>query len=173
MNTKHQLIINKSGLKVFDTFNEDLSRIAISICNLLTKFQIYALSVNDSKHIEDIGMKDSDPMACYINKTEYDASSTYAEIVINEEKCEKMILSEEEMLAAIAHEVGHIIFYFLDGKENKRDMEEVICDNYACRMGLGKPLASVLDKLINLGGYSQEHELLLLNRKRFILAFNS
>ncbi len=168
---KHQLIKNKTELEVFDTFNEKYSEFAISLCYLLTMFQIFAISTYDSEHVDDIGMKVSDPFGCFINKTEYDASSTYAEIVINKKKCEELELSEQEIHAAIAHEIGHVIFFFIEDKENKKDMEEVICDQYACRMGLADSLISLLDKLISSGDYSQGHILLLSNRKRFITAY--
>ncbi len=167
----NQLIINKTELEVFDTFNKKYCNIAISICCLLAKFQIVALRINDSEHITDIGLNEYDPMGFYINKTEYDASSTYAEIVINEKKCEELELSSHELYAAIAHEVGHVIFYFREDKENKKNMEEIICDQYACRMGLADSLISLLDKLIGSGDYSQDHVRLLSNRKRFIAAY--
>ena len=165
---KHQLINNKTGLEVFDTLNEKYSEIAISLCYILAKFQIIAISTYDSKHIGDIGMNESDTFGCFIDKTEYDASSTYAEIVINKKKCEELELSNQEIHAAIAHEIGHVIFYFIKDKENKKDMEEVICDQYVCRMGLADSLASLLDKLICSRDNSQGQILLLSNRKRFI-----
>ena len=113
----YPLIINKTKLKVFDTFNKENSGLAISICPLLKKFQINAIAMSDSKHVYDIGMEDYDPFGSYIYKSQYDASSTYAEIVINENRCTELNISEQEMLAAIAHEVGHIIFFFLEDKE--------------------------------------------------------
>ncbi len=169
----NQLIKNKTEFEVFDTFNEKYSELAISLCCFLAKFQIIAISNYESEHIDDIGMKESDPFGCFIDKTEYDASSTYAEIVINKKKCEELELSDQEIHAAIAHEVGHVIFYFLENKENKKEIEEVICDQYACRMGLADSLCSLLDKLISSRDYSQGHMLLLSNRKRFIAAYNA
>lgn len=165
---KHQLIKNRTGLKVFDTFNEKYSEITISLCDLLSKFQIIAISIYDSKHIDDIRMEVPDPFGCFIGKNEYDASSTYAEIVINEKRCEELKLSNHEMYAAIAHEVGHVIFFFKEDKENIKDFEEIICDYYACLMGLAESLVSLLNKLIRSGDYSQDHIRLLTNRKKFI-----
>lgn len=166
-----QLIKNKTEFEVFDTFNEKYSELAISLCCFLAKFQIIAISTCNSEHIDDIGMNEPDPFGCFINKTEYDASSTYAEIVINKKKCEELELSDQEIHAAIAHEIGHVIFFFIEDKENKKDMEEVICDQYACRMGLADSLISLLDKLIGSGDYSQDHVRLLSNRKRFVAAY--
>ena len=79
-----------------------------------------------------------------------------------------MKLSNHEMYAAIAHEVGHVIFFFKEEKENKKDFEEIICDYYACLMGLAESLVSLLNKLIRSGDYSQDHIRLLTNRKKFI-----
>ena len=167
----NQLIKNKTEFEVFDTFNEKYSELAISLCCFLAKFQIIAISTCNSEHIDDIGMKESDPFGCFIDKTEYDASSTYAEIVINKKKCEELELSDQEIHAAVAHEIGHVIFFFIEDKENKKDMEEVICDQYACRIGLADSLISLLDKLISSGDYPQGHILLLSNRKRYITAY--
>ena len=90
---------------------------AISICNILSKFQIIAVDYNDSLYVDKIDLKEYEAFGNYINKEEYDASSTYAEIIVNESVCSKLRLSEQEMMAAIAHEIGHIMFFFKTDKE--------------------------------------------------------
>ena len=165
---KLQLINNKTRMKVFDTFNEEYAELAISICNLLGKFQIHALYHYDSKHLDDIGFDEFDSFASYINKEEYDASSTFAEIVVNEDKCKELCLTELEMLAAIAHEVGHIIFYFHTDRERNIGLEEFLCDKYACRMNLATPLESLLRKLANNRDCSNDIQNILFQRIEFI-----
>lgn len=162
------LIINKTRLKVFDAFNREYGELAFSICYLLRKFQIHALYHYDSKHLDDVGFNEFDPFASYINKEEYDASSTYAEIIVNEDKCKELCLTELEMLAAIAHEIGHIIFYFHTDRERNIGLEEFISDKYACLMNLAIPLESLLGKLANNRDYPDDIQNYLLKRIEII-----
>jgi len=168
----HQLIGNKTIVKAFDTFNSEYALKAISICNILSKFQIIAVDYNDSLYVDKIDLKDYEAFGFYINKVGIEPSSTYAEIIVNERVCERMGLSEQEMIAAIAHEVGHIIFYFKTNKEDfQGQAEEVCCDTYACRMGLAIPLCSLLEKLIDSGDYQMELVNQMKNRL-FYIAFS-
>ena len=168
----YHLIVNKTKLEVFNTFNREYASKAISICPVLRKFQIVATNYDESSHIHDVDLKDYEAFGFYINKVGIEPSSTYAEIIVNERVCERMGLSEQEMIAAIAHEVGHIIFYFKTNKEDfQGQAEEVCCDTYACRMGLAIPLCSLLEKLIDSGDYQME----LINQMKnrlFYIAFS-
>lgn len=146
---EHQLIINKTNLSVFEAFEKDYSSKAISICSLLNKFQIFAVNHSDSLHLKEVDFGKNDAFANFINKTEYDASTTYAEIIVDFDVCNRLNLTDEEMKAAIAHEVGHIMFFFIEDKNNYRGLsEEIICDKYVCQMGLKTYLKSLLQKLI-------------------------
>ena len=169
---REQLVINKTNISAFDTFNSEYALKAISICNILSKFQIIAVDYNDSLYVDKIDLKDYEAFGFYINKVGIEPSSTYAEIIVNERVCERMGLSEQEMIAAIAHEVGHIIFYFKTNKEDfQGQAEEVSCDTYACRMGLAIPLCSLLEKLIDSGDYQMELVNQMKNRL-FYIAFS-
>ena len=169
---REQLVINKTNISAFDTFNSEYALKAISICNILSKFQIIAVDYNDSLYVDKIDLKDYEAFGFYINKVGIEPSSTYAEIIVNERVCERMGLSEQEMIAAIAHEVGHIIFYFKTNKEDFQGQgEEVCCDTYACRMGLAIPLCSLLEKLIDSGDYQMELVNQMKNRL-FYIAFS-
>ena len=166
------MVINKTNISAFDTFNSEYALKAISICNILSKFQIIAVDYNDSLYVDKIDLKDYEAFGFYINKVGIEPSSTYAEIIVNERVCERMGLSEQEMIAAIAHEVGHIIFYFKTNKEDfQGQAEEVCCDTYACRMGLAIPLCSLLEKLIDSGDYQMELVNQMKNRL-FYIAFS-
>lgn len=169
----HQLIVNRTSEKAFDTFNADYAMNAISICNILSKFQIIAVDYNDSLYVDRIDLKEYEAFGYYINKEEYDASSTYAEIIVNESVCSKLKLSEQEMMAAIAHEIGHIMFFFKSDKEIfVGQSEEVYCDMFACKMGLGKPLNTLLNKLIKSGDYQEELNKQMKTRQHFIDFFD-
>lgn len=169
----YHLIVNKTKFEVFDTFNSKYASKAISICPVLGKFQIVAMNYDESSNIHDVDLKDYEAFGSYINKAGTEPSSTYAEIIINERVCDRTKLSEQEMIAAIAHEVGHIIFYFKTNKEDfQGQAEEVSCDTYACRMGLAIPLYSLLEKLIKTGNYQLELVNQMINRLLYIKAFS-
>lgn len=168
----YHLIVNKTKFEVFDTFNSKYASKAISICPVLGKFQIVAMNYDESSHIHDVDLKDYEAFGSYINKAGTEPSSTYAEIIINERVCDRTKLSEQEMIAAIAHEVGHIIFYFKTNKEDFQGQgEEACCDIYACRMGLSKPLYSILEKLICSGDYPEALVNQMKNRQIYMKLF--
>ena len=169
---REQLVINKTNISAFDTFNSEYALKAISICNILSKFQIIAVDYNDSLYVDKIDLKEYEAFGNYINKEEYDASSTYAEIIVNESVCSKLRLSEQEMMAAIAHEIGHIMFFFKSDKEKYGGQaEEVFCDQFACKIGLAKPLNTLLNKLVLSGDYKEELVRQMKNRIIFIMMF--
>jgi deoxycytidylate deaminase len=168
----HQLIVNKTIVKAFDTFNREYALKAISICSILGKFQIIAVDYDDSLYVDKIDLKEYEAFGNYINKEEYDASSTYAEIIVNESVCSKLRLSEQEMMAAIAHEIGHIMFFFKSDKEKYGGQaEEVYCDQFACKIGLAKPLYTLLNKLVLSGDYQEELVQQIKNRLIYIMMF--
>lgn len=169
---KKKLIINKTKIEAFDFFNEIYSIRAISICPLLKKFQISVLNHHDSLYFEEVDTIENDVFAFFLNKEEYDASSTYAEILVNLDKCNKLCLTDQEVLAALAHEIGHIIMFFREDKENFIGLAlEASCDQYACKMGLAVPLSSLLDKLARFGEYPEELKQQMVSRRLFLLPY--
>lgn len=150
----YKLIINKTSFGAFDSFNDKYSAKTIDICPILKKIHINVVSHSDSFYIEQADFSDKDLFAFYINKEEDDASSTYAEIIVNEVHCSTLKLTDEEKLAALAHEIGHIIIYFReDKKECQGQAEEIYSDLYVCKMGLGDSLCTLIHKMINSGEY--------------------
>lgn len=149
------LIINNTDIVILNAFNEDYGNTAIELCPLLSKFQIIVVNHYNTKYASDADINENDTFAYYLNKENEDASSTYAEIIVNKELCEKLHFTDQEYLAAVAHEIGHIVLFFSSKKELiKGEWEEMISDIFACRMGLSLPLSSLLKKLVSSGFYS-------------------
>lgn len=172
----HQLIINRTGIKGFDAFNnEGYSARAVLLCPPLSKFKINLVEHSKTKYSKEIDLKENDAFTYYLyQKTDNDASSVYAEIVVNEEVCNELCLTEQEQLAAIAHEVGHIMLHFRNDKESLSvSMEELESDLYACKMGLQKPLYSLLQKMYDSHLYSEEQETLFHKRLSYIKPANT
>ena len=149
------LIINNTDIVILNAFNEDYGNTAIELCPLLSTFQIIVVNHSDTKYALEANLIENDTFAYYLNKESEDASSTYAEIIVNKELCEKMHFTNQEYLAAVAHEIVHIVLFFCSNKEMfKGEGEEIISDVFACRMGLSLPLSSLLKKLVSSGLYS-------------------
>ena len=160
-----ELITNKTDIIILDSFNEEFCHTAIDICSSLSKLQIIIINNSDTKYALEADLAENDTFAYYLNKESEDASSTYAEIIVNKELCEKLQFTNQDYQAAVAHEIGHIILYFNSNKDMfQGEAEEIISDYYACRMGLSLPLSTLIKKLISSGLYSDSQIQLMKKR---------
>lgn len=165
------LIDNKTGIESLNSFNDEFSSKIENICPYLKMFSIHIQKHTQSKYLKEVNFNDIDAFAFYFEKNKPEASSAYAEIIVNTELCQKLDLTELEMLAAVAHEIGHIIM-LLDDKANcQGQAEEVYCDEYASKIGLAKPLCSLLKKLIASNLYSEEQLEVMRNRLLFTIPY--
>ncbi len=140
------------------------------ICHLLTKFKIHVFTIYKYLSIEDnlpqIEDVENQLYACFVKNETAHAETTVAGIVFSQSLIDKLDLTEPEQFAAIAHEVGHILYFFLENKDSYPS-EEVYADSVACRIGLKDSILSVIGKLIHCGMYQDlEHQLMI--RKMFI-----
>lgn len=87
----------------------------------------------------------NDPVMRYSNVIKY-----------SEEICKRFNLSEIEVYAMIAHEIGHI----LDETNSETIPREICADSMAQVLGLGKALTSGLSKLIESGLYPDENDVM-------------
>lgn len=143
---------------VFDQFNLLYGERLMSICPLLRKFRISVLLIDDLIRSNIITEEDADNQAYlnYIEKTEEDASETRAYIGKNNEIIETLSLTREEQFACIAHEIGHIFYFFHTNQDGKGGQgEEIAADQYVCRLGLREPLNTVLQKLYDTNWFSE------------------
>lgn len=160
INTLYNMdLFHYTGLKEFYTFEEMYKSNAYSVCNLLKKFSINVHTIGEYKELLEITPKlpvieniDKDLFGCYILKETNDAKDTISGIIINEELCSQLKLTINDKLAAIAHEIGHIIFFFL---ENKPIDEELKADEFACKMGLSVELRGLLEKMRGTNMYNE------------------
>lgn len=81
----------------------------------------------------------------------------FAALIFSPELCELLNFTEMEKMAAIAHEVGHIIHHFNESLINAGTMMvEIKADEVAAKLGMVEPLKSVLHKLKSSKRYSKE-----------------
>lgn len=161
----NDLIENRSDISCLSFFNEEFRSKIEELCPLLKQFTIYIVNKNDSKFTNDAHLDDNDAFGFYLVKDQAPISSTYVEIIVDKKICQKLNLTQSEMMAAIAHEIGHVIKFFrVDAEDLQGLEEEVCCDMYACRIGLATPLYSLLCKLIDSNLYNQEQSAMIKNR---------
>lgn len=153
-------LFHNTNNRDFNTFEEVYKSNVYSVCSLLKKFSIKVHTIDEYKDLLETNQKlpvieniDKDLLGCYILKETNDAKDTISGIIINEELCSQLKLSTNDKLAAIAHEIGHIICFFL---ENKPIDEELKADEFACKMGLSIDLLGLLEKMKKAKIYDED-----------------
>lgn len=66
-------------------------------------------------------------------------------IFYDEAACDRIKLSEEERYAFLAHELGH--YYDDTSRDLEQQLREINADDFAVKLGLGRYLASALQKI--------------------------
>ena len=148
-----------TNIECFDTFNQRYKTKVYEICPLLKEFSINVYTTDEYKELLETHSKtpvidnvDKEAFSTYIFKHTPSAKDTISGIIINEKLCLELKVSSRDKLAAIAHEIGHIMFFFL---EDKQIDEEFKADDFACKMGLSEELLGLLEKLKNSGVYNE------------------
>ena len=138
-----------------------------SICHLMTKFKIhvytldqYLSSADSLPQIEDV---ENQLFSCFVKNETIHAETTIAGIVFTQSLIDELGLTESEQFAAIAHEIGHILYFYLEYKDSF-PCEEVYADSVACRIGLKDSILSMIDKLISCGKYQDLESQLRIRR---------
>ena len=160
---------------IFEKFSHYYGGKVTSICHLLTKFKIhiytlkkYLACADNLPKIEDV---ENQLFSCFVKNDTPHAETTVAGIVFTQLLIDELDLTESEQFAAIAHEIGHILYFYLENKDFY-PCDEVYADSIACRIGLKDSILSVIDKLICCGKY-QDLESPLIIRKMFISNTNN
>lgn len=161
---------------VFGRFCNLYGEALASICHLLSKFEINVLTTEEYCSLPDdvpfISSVENQPIASYIKKDGELAETTKAGIVFNHPVIIAIGLSEDELFAAIAHEIGHILYFFFEYKDSYPGPqgEEVYADEIACRLGLAPQMLSCLEK-IEACGICPYSESIFIMRKISIRSF--
>lgn len=144
------LIINKTRIEAFDIFNREYGAKALFVCPELKNITIDAVCNYDSAHFAELNLSPNDAFAYYFY---YQTSPKNAEIVVNKDVIKRQNITIDDTLAAIAHEIGHIISIEKNGDCFTELPAEVLGDEYACRIGLKEQLIILLKKMIDCGEY--------------------
>ena len=131
-------------VSIFKLFDDQYSNILISYCPPLSKVTI------DIYTSEEEAMGDGSIPSPYSYSI---SENMYAKIVFDKAIIESLEFSRNEQMAAIAHEIGHIVFQFLENKQNYTS-EEIFADELSCKLGLTTEIYSVICKLENSDIYN-------------------
>ena len=100
---------------IFKLFNQNYGDKIVSICPILTKYQVHVYTADEYlaqpqeiPKIEDIH---DQSFASVVFKYQESAESTFAGIVYNKPLINKLCFTKDEQYAAISHEIGHILFF--------------------------------------------------------------
>ena len=153
------MIYNLTSDSTYDDFSSCYGQKVYLRCPLLSRFSIQVLSKDEYLRAQDvptISDIDKQPMSCFISKQEAEINSTIAGIVVNNKLLAELSFSKFEKMAAFAHELGHLAFFFLNSKCQMDSLaEEVYADTYPRDLGLQKHLSSILKKLIESNWYDK------------------
>lgn len=125
----------------------------------LRKFSIHCYTFEQYRNLSNVPILDSfsnDTFAYAVYRLkDSELSNTFAAIVFSPAQCGVLSFCQEEYLAAIAHEVGHIIHYFNENLNGVNELvREMKADSIAIELGLSDYLKSVLGKLKESGLYN-------------------
>lgn len=143
----------QDNFSIFKDFSALYGDRLSAYCNLLNKFKINILTIDEYNialttlpYVADI---EKQPYASFIVKYGYAAETTKAGIVINTTHINNLQFTIDEQYAAIAHEIGHILYFFLDNKDMYPGQigEEIYSDSIAARLSLAHEMISILSKL--------------------------
>lgn len=153
------MISNHTEIKEFDLFEEKYSKILFSLYPHIEKYILHCFTFDDYKSLENVPILDFSDLDIFgfsfddTNKK----NDINAAIIISPSMCRELELENTEILAAIAHEIGHIIYLSCDRIKNMSGCwKEIYADKIATDIGLSKPMTSLLMKLKSSNYYSQE-----------------
>ena len=170
------LIINNTSNPIYDTCELKYADKITSKNNILNKIHIEVTNIEDylkqQNYLPIIENVEEQVMSCYILKKEESITSTIAGIVINPSFIERLSLSEQEIMACLAHEIGHIAYFFIENKKCYNSFyQETYADEYALTIGLEEHLCSVLNKLIQSELYCENFKKMISTRIKLIKMF--
>lgn len=160
-NSTKKLFNNHTSDDIFQNFEQKFKSILYLKYAHLSTLHIDCYTVAQYKQQEKAPLFEdlnNDTFAYAIDvKFDGEQRMVFAAIILSPELCESFNFTEMEKMAAIAHEVGHIIHHFNEALTNVGTMMvEIKADEVAAKLGMAEPLKSVLHKLKSSKLYSKE-----------------
>lgn len=146
------MLDNHTGLQIFNLFSDKYSKSIFNQYPHLNSFHIHCFTLTEylaTPNLPVLNNFQNTPFITICDDSHIDKDGKlFAAIIIYNELCELLQLSEDEIFAALCHEIGHIVHY---GNTTIKEgwYKESCCDEVAIQVGLAKELASVLQKILN------------------------
>ncbi len=155
------LFNNHTSDSVFQEFEQRFKSILYQEYTHLSALCIDCYTISQYRQQENVPLIEglsNDAFAYSIDvKSDGNRRAVFAAIILSPELYESFNFTEMEKMAAIAHEVGHIIHHFNETLSTAGTMMiEIKADEVAAKLGLAEPLKSVLHKLKSSKRYSNE-----------------
>lgn len=147
-----------NDLSIFDSFEKQFGDRLISLFPILKKISIKTFSLQQYKsakenYIIQIKEPEKQPFSCFIYNNTGAIEETICGIVINDELINLLKISKREIYAGIAHEIGHILYFFAANKNVYK--EEFFADSIACKLNLKSEMFQLIEKILMTNIYPQ------------------
>lgn len=157
------MFYNHTKDSIFERFEQQYNSLIHNAYPHIAKLCIHCYTIEQYSHLHDVQTiheSEYDTFAFAFNGIHY---PIFAAIIYAPPLCEQLKFTDEEMFAAIAHEIGHIIHCFNVSLKDAGDaVIEIKADEVVVQLGLKDQLKAVLNKLKSSNLYSQ-HQCNLMN----------
>lgn len=160
-----------NNLPIFNSFEKQFGDRLISLFPILKKISIKTFSMQQYKsaqenYIIQIKYPEKQPLSCFIYNNTGAIEDTICGIVINDDLINSLKISEHEIYAGIAHEIGHILYFFAENKDVNK--EEFFADSVACKLNLKNEMCQLIEKVLMTNIYPQSTNNQLRIRQLFL-----
>lgn len=155
-NSTNKLFNNHTSDNIFQEFEQKFGPILHQKYTHLSALCIDCYTILQYKLQKNVPLIEGLSNDAFAFSVDAKSDAVFAAIIISPELYELFNFTEMEKMAAIAHEVGHIIHYFNETLNAAGTMMiEIKADEVAAELGLAEPLKSVLHKLKSSKQYSK------------------
>lgn len=169
------MFVNHTLDNIFDDFKRKYIQCIYAhyhhVCNVSIHC-LYTEQYLQLKNVPSFDTLDNDPFAFACIRNE-ETNLVEAYIIYSPSICNVLMLNEDELNAAIAHEVGHIVHYFNEALHGLPQIcQEIKADEIVSLLDLKESLISTLYKLINSKRFTESQCNDLIKRIMFLRAQN-
>ena len=156
-NSTNKLFNNHTSDNIFQEFEQKFGPILYQKYTHLSALCIHCYTISQYKLQENVPLIEGLSNDTFAFSIDSKSDAVFAAIILSPELYELLNFTEMEKMAAIAHEVGHVIHYFNEALNTAGTMMiEIKADEVAAELGLAEPLKSVLHKLKSSKQYSEK-----------------
>lgn len=160
---------NYTDILEFKIFEQKFKKIIYENYPFLKDYQINCYTPEQYfqlKNVPILVFADNDVFGFSSNdKIRNSEGKFFAAIIVSPQMCKILDFSSENILGAIAHEIGHMVNLYNPLVQNAHiSWKEIYADKFVKEIGLSSNLTTLLRKLKNSNFYSSEQNLLFEKR---------